>query len=190
MAIPTFNALGFCAHYSKPGDWAFNFALQLSKRHNVKLNVFHFLQDPYDPNYSKPKHLTRSEIEKIAIDEEKKLRLYYDKLAGEYLNVGFRECFEDSWTELHRCLKISEFQLLILGYTKKSAAFVRKPIEEFANDFISPVILVGPKNPQQLCLNHQAALLSLKLGMTNDTYNICNIKSLKVKREQIAETKS
>ena len=176
MAIPTFNALGFCAHYSKQGDWAFDFALQLSKRHNVKLNVFHFLQDPYDPNYSKLKHLTRSEIEKMAIAEEKELRFYYDKLAGEYLNVGFRECFEDSWTELHRCLKISEFQLLILGYTKTDAVFVRKPIEEFANDFISPVVLVGPKNPQQLCLNHQAALLSFKLGIANDTYNICNIK--------------
>ena len=189
MAIPTFNALGFCAHYSKQGDWAFNFALRLSRRYNVKLNVFHFLLDPYDPNYSKPKHMTHSEIEKMAIAEEKRLRFYYDKLAGEYLNVGFRECFEDSWTELHRCLKISEFQLLILGYTKKSAVFVRKPIEEFANDFISPVILVGPKNSQQLCLNHQAALLSHKLGIANEAYSICNIKSLKVKREQIAETK-
>jgi len=182
MAIPTFNALGFCAHYSKQGDWAFDFALQLSQKHNVQLNVFHFLRDPYNPNYARLKHLTRSEIEKMAIAEEKELRFYYDKLAGEYINVGFRECFENSWTELHRCLKISEFQLLILGYTKKGAVFVRKPIEEFANDFISPVILVGPKNPQQLCLNRQAALLTFKLGIANDTYNICNIKPPKVKK--------
>jgi hypothetical protein len=176
LAIPTFNAVGFCAHYSKQGDWAFDFALQLSQKHNVQLNVFHFLQDPYDPNYTIAKHLTRPEIEKMAIAEEKELRLYYDKLAGEYLKIGFRECYEDSWTELHRCLKISEFQLLVLGYTKKEAVFVKKPIEEFASDFISPVILVGPENPKQLCLNHQAALLSSKLEIPNEKYTICGIR--------------
>jgi hypothetical protein len=173
MAIPTFNAVGFCAHYSKQGDWAFDFALQLSQKHNVQLNVFHFLQDPYDPDYTKPKHLSRSELDKMAIAEEKKLRLYYDKRAGEYLNIGFRECYEDSWTELHRCLKISEFQLLILGYTKKGAFFVRKPIEEFANDFISPVILVGPEYFDQICLNNQAALLSYELGIPEAKYTKC-----------------
>ena len=173
MAIPTFNAVGFCAHYSKQGDWAFDFALQLSQKQNVQLNVFHFIKDPYDPDYTKPKHLSRSELEKMAIAEEKELRLYYDNRAGEYLNIGFRECFEDSWTELHRCLKISEFQLLILGYPKKNAIFVRKPIEEFANDFISPVILVGPKNPEQLCLNNQAALLSFELGIPKEKYTKC-----------------
>ena len=174
MAIPTFNAIGFCAHYSKQGDWAFDFALQLSQKHNIQLNVFHFLQDPYDPGYTKPKYLSRSELDKMAIAEEKKLRLYYDKRAGEYLNIGFRECYDDSWTELHRCLKISEFQILILGYPKKEAIFVRKPIEEFANDFISPVILVGPKNPEQLCLNNQAALVSFELGISDEKYAICS----------------
>lgn len=174
MAIPTFNAIGFCAHYSKQSDWAFDFALQLSKKHNIQLNVFHFLQDPYDPIFTKPKHLSRSELEKRAIAEEKKLRLYYDKRAGEYLNIGFRECCEDSWTELHRCLKISEFQLLVLGYIKRGAVFVRKPIEEFASDFISPVILVGPKYSDQLCLNSQAALLAFKLGIPEGKYTICD----------------
>ena len=174
MAIPTFNAVGFCAHYSKQCNWAFDFALQLSQKHNVQLNVFHFLQDPYDPDYTKPKHLSRSELDKMAIAEEKKLRLYSDKRAGEYLNIGFRECYEDSWTELHRCLKISEFQLLVLGYTKKGAVFVKKPIEEFANDFISPVILVSPKNREQLCLNNQAALLSFELEIPEEKFTNCS----------------
>ena len=49
MTIPTFNAVGFCANYSKQGDWAFDFALQISQTHKVQLNVFHFLKDPYDP---------------------------------------------------------------------------------------------------------------------------------------------
>ena len=40
MTIPTFNAVGFCANYSKQGDWAFDFALQISQTHKVQLNVF------------------------------------------------------------------------------------------------------------------------------------------------------
>ena len=111
MSIPTFNAVGFCAHYSKQGDWAFDLALELSKAHDVKLNVFHFLTDPFDPSDTRAQSLSHSELEKLAVEEEKKLRLYYDERAGEYLDVGFRVCYDNSWTELHRCLIIREFQL-------------------------------------------------------------------------------
>jgi hypothetical protein len=166
MTIPTFNAVGFCAHYSKQGDWAFDLALQISQLHNLQLNVFHFLKDPYDSKKSWPRHFSPSELEKLAIAEEKKLRLYYDNLAGEYLNVGFRLCYDDSWAELHRCLMIREFQLLILGYTTYGASFTGKPIEKFADEFISPVILVGPENPKQYYQNSRAALLSYKLDIS------------------------
>ena len=174
MAIPTFNSVGFCAHYSKQGDWAFDLALQISKMRNVKLNVFYFLKDPYNPNDNSLKNLSHSTIEKLAIAEEKKLRLYYDQLAEEYLEVGFRVCYDDSRKELHRCLMIREFQLLVLGYTKRGVFFTKKPIEEFANSFISPVILVGPMNSEQLCLNNQAALLSHSLGISAEKYTICH----------------
>jgi hypothetical protein len=168
VAIPTFNAVGFCAHYSRQGDWAFDFALKISQAHNVQLNVFHFLKDPYDPNDIYPEELSKSKLENLVIAEEKKLRLYYDERAGEYLNIGFRLCNDDSWTELHRCLMIREFQLLVLGYTKTGAIFANKPIEHFANEFISPVILVGPNNPEQFYLNNQAALLCFKLGISDE----------------------
>jgi len=134
------------------------------------LNVFHFLKDPYDSNDTWPKHLSTSKLEKLATAKEKKLRLYYDQRAGDYLNVGFRLCSDDSWTELHRCLMISEFQLLVLGYTKIGAIFGSKPIKKFACDFISPVILVGPDSPKQLYLNNQAAILSSKLGLMDEEW--------------------
>ncbi len=171
MAIPTFNAVGFCAHYSKQGDWAFDLALELSKAHKIKLNVFHFLTDPFDPNDTRAQKLSHSELEKLAVEEEKKLRMYYDELAGEYLDVGFRVCYDNSWTELHRCLIIREFQILVLGYTKKGAFFARKPIEEFADSFISPVILVGPDKPDQLFFNSRATLVAGNLGLNKDKLN-------------------
>ena len=165
MAIPTFSAVGFCAHYSKQGDWAFDLALELSKAHNVKLNVFHFLTDPFDPNDTRAMDLSSSELKKLAIAEEKKLRLYYDDRAGKYLDVGFRVCFDSSWVELHRCLIIREFQLLVLGYAQKGAYFADKPIEEFADNFISPVILVGPDTQDQLFFNSRATLISQNLRL-------------------------
>jgi len=58
--------------------------------------------------------------------------------------------------------------LLILGYTTYSAKFTSKPIEKFADDFISPVILVGPDDPGQYYLNSRAGLLSYKLGISTE----------------------
>jgi hypothetical protein len=116
------------------------------------------------------KVLSHSQIEKLAIQEEKKLRLYYDYRAGEFLNVGFRVCYNNSWTELHRCLLVREFQLLVLGYTKKGAFFGKKPIEEFADSFISPVILVGPDSPEQLFFNSRATLLTPNLGLDKENW--------------------
>ena len=168
MTIPTFNAVGFCAHYSKQGDWAFDLALQISQSHDLQLNVFYFLKNPYESIKSWPTHLSHDELEKMAIAEEKKLRLYYDQRAGEYLNVGFRLCYDDSWSELHRCLMIREFQLLILAYPNDGAEFTSKPIKKFAEDFISPVILVGPQDSKQYYLNSRSALLSYKLGISTE----------------------
>jgi hypothetical protein len=159
MAIPTLNAVGFCAHYSPQGDWAFGYALSLSRRHSLQLNVFHFLQDPYDPHDYSSKGLSREERAKLAIERERELRLYYDELAGDYLNVGFRLCENVEWTELHRCLIVREFQVLVLGYPKPPAFFAGKPIEEFADSFICPVILVGPERKNQFFLNSRASLI-------------------------------
>lgn len=178
MTIPTFNAVGFCAHYARQGDWAFDVALKLSRNHEKRLNVFHFLNDPYDPGDMRTQNLSKSEIEKIAVREEKKLRLYYDKRAGEYLEVGFRVCYNDSWVELHRCLLVREFQLLVLAYTERGAIFAKKPIEQFADSFISPVILVGPDRPDRLHFNSRAALLAPVLGLDKEKWPRSEILSI------------
>ncbi|MGW8178230.1 MAG: hypothetical protein ACWGQW_05595 [bacterium] len=91
--------------------------------------------------------------------------MYYDELAGDYLEVGFRLCEDNEWTELHRCLLKREFQVLVLGYENDDAMFGGKPILEFANAFVSPVVLVGPKYPDEFYLNASAGLISDKLGL-------------------------
>jgi len=170
MAIPTFNAVGFCAHYSEPGDWAFNYALRLSRRRQVKLNVFHFLNDPYHPQ--KDRLLSPAEQAKLAVEREKELRLYYDHMAGDYLEVGFRLCEHSEWTELHRCLVVREFQVLVLGYLRKGATFGRRPIEEFAGAFVCPVVLVGPDSPDQFHLNSPARMILDKLELESESWSL------------------
>jgi hypothetical protein len=164
MTIPTLNAVGFCAHYSEAGDWAFEYALQLAREHGVQLNVFHFLADPYDPA-ARPPDLSRQERADLIIQKERELRLYYDRLAGDYLDVGFRLCEDNEWTELHRCLLIREFQILVLAYPEWHASFAGRPLEEFAEAFVCPVVLVGPVSRRQYHLNRPAALLADQLHL-------------------------
>ena len=171
MAIPTLNAVGFCAHYSKQGDWAFDYALELSRMHGVQLNVFHFLADPYDPDAEPPRTLSRAELQDLVVEREKELRLYYDERAGDYLEVGFRLCEDNEWTELHRCLVDREFQILVLGHPSADATFAGRPIQEFAESFVCPVVLVGPNEPRQFLLNDGAALIRDKLGLPGGSWS-------------------
>lgn len=171
MTIPTLNAVGFCAHYSKQGDWAFDYALALSRAHGVALNVFHFLVDPYDPAAAPPADLSKAELSRLVVEKERELRLYYDVRAGDYLAVGFRLCEDNSWTELHRCLRDREFQILVLGYVAPEAHFAGKPLEEFAESFVCPVVLVGPDHPRQFHSNGAAALVSDRLALPGDGWD-------------------
>jgi hypothetical protein len=172
MAIPTINAIGFCAHYSDPGDWAFDYALRLSRLHGIKLNVFHFLTDPYDPAEELPENMTDHERAQLAIKREKELRMYYDNRAGDYLDVGFRLCEHAEWIELHRCLIVREFQVLVLGYISPGVFFGTRPIEEFADAFICPVVLVGPDHSDQFRLNSRAELIVKKLDLKQNSWSM------------------
>ncbi len=170
MTIPTLNAVGFCAHYSTQGDWAFDYALELSRKHGIQLNVFHFLADPYDPEARPPTGLSKSALTQMVVEKERELRLYYDERAGDYLDVGFRLCDDNSWRELHRCLVKREFQVLVLGYPAPDAHFGWRPLEEFADGFACPVVLVGPRDPRQFHVNATAELISGKLGLPDGAW--------------------
>ena len=165
MTVPALRAVGFCAHYSQQGDWAFDYALRLSKSYSLQLNVFHFLADPYAFPPETTRHISKSERDRLAIEKERELRMYYDELAGDYLEVGFRLCENNEWTELHRCLVKREFQVLVLGYPSEESVFGGRPILEFANAFVSPVVLVGPRRPGEFYLNAAAVLMWDRLGM-------------------------
>jgi len=167
MTTTSLNAVGFCAHYSRQGDWAFRYALHLARRQDLQLNIFHFLRDPYGKEEFTADRLSAEDRERLAIGREKELRLYYDDRLGSYLKAGFRLCEDNGWTELHRCLCNREFQVLVLAYPEYEAQFVGKPLTRFAHSFVCPVVLVGPDHPDQFTLNNPAVLLSETLHLGN-----------------------
>jgi hypothetical protein len=165
MSTFAVRAIGFCAHYSPQGDWAFDFALGLARARSLRLNVFHFLVNPYDPEARQPQGLSAEEKTALAIRLERDLRFYYDTRLGDYLDAGFRLCEDPEWTELHRCLTKREFQALVLGYPHEGATFGGVPIEDFVSGFVCPAVLVGPRSPLELHVNEPAGLIHDKLGL-------------------------
>lgn len=165
MTTTRIDAIGYCAHYSPQGDWAFEFALALSRARSLRLNIFHFLADPYDPDAAKEIPPDADSRERRIIEREREMRLYYDPKLGDYVDVGFRLCEDRGWLELHRCLSKREFQVLVLARPDYGVNFAGKPLEEFADSFLCPVVLIGPSSPTEFRLNSQARLIAERLGL-------------------------
>jgi hypothetical protein len=165
MTMTSLNAVGFCAHYSRQGDWAFELALAMARNNLLQLNIFHFLSDPYDRTDGTGEDRDRDEIRRIVVEREKQLRLYYDPKLGDYLDVGFRLCEDREWAELHRCLTRREFQVLVLPRPRLDSTFGGKPLYEFMDRFVCPVVAVGPTSPLDIRLNSPARLIAYRLGL-------------------------
>lgn len=166
MTTVSIESVGLCAHFSTPGDWAFDFAFALAKRRCVPLNVFHFLADPFDAADRTGRDLAASERARLVIERERELRFRYEEKLGDFLIAGFRLCEEDEWTELHRCLKKREFQVLVLPWPRRGCDFGRRPFECFVEAFVCPIVAVGPESPYVLSLNQPAVQVVDQLGLS------------------------
>lgn len=173
MTMVLLESIGYCAHYSSQGDWAFDFALKQANHRGLQFNIFHFLSDPYDPD-SATLPIPEAEKEEKLIKMEKELRFYYDDRLGSYIRAGFRVCEDNEWTELHHCLLKREFQLLVLPVPRKNVTFGGRPIEEFAQKFVCPVAMVGPDDPVTVILNQPARMILGQLEL--DGYHTLNLK--------------
>jgi hypothetical protein len=152
---------------SKAGDWAFSYALELAVEHDVRLDVFFF---PQTPGEGHPSRGRRGELADLSSEQkvslEKDFRLYYDKLLGDFVNVGFRLCEGDEDPELRRCLLIrKEYDVLVVPYEAVGWRFGTKTIEEFAESMPCPAVLVGPDRPDQFAVNSAARLWLDRIGL-------------------------
>lgn len=166
MTTMAMKDVGFCAHFSRQGDWAFEFALSLAKRLEHRLNIFYFPRLEWPTSNEPADELSQDEV--VALD--RRVREYYDDKLGDFVEAGFRVCEDLVATELRRCLFRQEYQAMILGYLERDAPFGSGSIETFAYRFNGPIVLVGPDRPNQLYLNPPATLVSGQLGFTDDDW--------------------
>jgi hypothetical protein len=143
---------------TRAGDWAFELALDIAVRHEVRLDIFLFPAPPTQPHTSRGRRGERADIPaSTKIELERDARLYYDRLLGDFVNVGFRLCEGDEDPELRRCLLVrKEYDVLVLGYEGYGTMFGSKTIEQFAESMPCPTLLVGPEHAGQLFVNTAA----------------------------------
>ena len=169
MTTLSIKAVGLCAHYSPVGDRALRYALSLARSRRLQLNVFSFLQDPYGL-HEDPGPREKEELDRLQIQADYRLRSYYEDRLRDYLDVGFKVCEGQEELELRRCLKNGDYQLLVIPYLERGVYFANMPIEEFANRFLAPVVLVGPWPKVRYFLNAQAAHMADKLHLYEGTW--------------------
>jgi len=161
MTTPRIEKIGLVAHFSRHGDWAFASALATARRHNAVLNIFGFLESPYEAplDVAPADRPTCEHNGQILLQRDRELREHYDEPLGDFVEAGFRVCESGRHNlELHLCLKRREFQLLFIPYLDHGVPFGNMPIEEFAYRFTAPVVLVGPTRPDQHHLNPPARI--------------------------------
>ena len=167
------KSIGLCSHYSRQGDWAFDYAFELANKKEIQLNIFHWLESPFrfrrEIVYADKK---KSEVVRVTEElkgkKELELREYYESKLGDFIKVGFKLCEGNEGAELARCLRRREYDILVMGYLDRGADFGGQQIETFASKFKIPVVMVGPDKPNSFYLNSRAAdivnQLSIKEG--------------------------
>jgi len=167
MTVLRLSGVGYCARLDEVGDWAFELALTLARRHNVVLDVFFFPDPCGDQHPSRGRTGEMSRMSNAAeIELEKRVRLYYDERLGDFTNVGFRLCEGDEEPELRRCLIMRrEYDVLVLPYRSYGHRFGGRSIEEFAQSMPCPTILVGPDRENRLFVNATAHIWMDRLGL-------------------------
>lgn len=180
MTVQAIQGVGYCARMTSAGDWAFDFALDLAVHHDVRLDIFFFPTPPCRPHAARGRRgglLELHEDKKTQI--EKDVRLYYDQLLGDFVNVGFRLCEGDEDPELRRCLLIrKEYDVLVLPYEGYRCHFGSKSVEDFAESMPCPTVLVGPEGPEQFFINTAAKHRAEVLGLTHRSWH--HVKEVEV----------
>ena len=171
------ESIGLCSHYSRQGDWAFDFAFRLASEKDIQLNIFHWLESPFrfrrEIVYADNKKQEVVRVtDELKAKKELELREYYEAKLGDFVKVGFRLCEGNEGAELARCLRRREYDVLVLGYVDRGADFGGQVIERFASHFKVPVVMVGPDKPNSYHLNKRGVDIVGQLGLKKNEWSL------------------
>jgi hypothetical protein len=174
------TTVGFCTHFSKTDEWAFEYALNLARMNDWHLNICHWLESPYrirrdivfDNLFDSreiapvtPGLLARLELQ---------LREYYEPQLGDFTEVGFRLCEGGYQIELIRCFRNELLDVVIMGYQPppETGTAADLPLEDFAEQVPFPFILVGVDGPNTYLINSQAAEIHHQMALPEGRWRI------------------
>jgi hypothetical protein len=156
MTTPRIEKIALVSHFSEVGEWAFQAALRLGRAKETALNIYYFIESPFEvPGDVVPEDLPSTHVDEASmVQTERRVREHFEDALGDFEEVGFRICATGRHNlELRRCLLRREYQLLIIPYLRRGVSFGNMPIEEFAYRFTAPVMLVGPDHSEQYHCN-------------------------------------
>lgn len=159
------------ASFSRQGEWAFEFALALAKRHRTRLNVFEILESPHvirreEVFIDEKRQKTAFATPELLSEKEMELKQAFVEELGDFKDVAFHACAGDDEWELNKHFKRGDFEVLICGYEAKGAKFGgTQSIEDFASRFRGPLVLVGPNSRDSYYINAKAIERLLELGI-------------------------
>jgi hypothetical protein len=153
--------LGLCTHFAETDEWAFQYAFNLARTHQLHLIICHWLESPYqirrdivyndlfDPQKTIP--ISPEVLNKF----ELQLRQYYEPKLGDFTDVAFKLCEGAYQVELTRCFRQHLLDLVVMGYQapSKEGSSTEQPLELFAMNLQYPIVIVGPDGPDTFLLN-------------------------------------
>ena len=180
MTTTAITAVGLYAQYTPHGDWAFDFALGLARKHDVRLNIFRFPESGADAWQAAGRDAAGRAARRDSWDDEwvaidRELREYYDDRLGDYVEAGFRVCRGSESIELRRCLMHHEYSVLVMGHAGKDATVGTLGVETFAGRLCAPVVLVGPERPDQYHFNTPAVVMAGQFDLAAGAYEVISL---------------
>jgi hypothetical protein len=172
------TTVGFCTHFTQADDWAFDYALELARRHNWQLNICHWLHSPYKLR----RDIVQNDLFKpdgeapltpqLLVRFERQLREFYDERLGDFTNVAFKLCEGIYQLELARCLRQNLLDLVVMGYQHPQEELEpgTLPLEEFALHLQHPLVIVGCQGPNSFLLNPKAIEWMAKLNLPSGSW--------------------
>ena len=173
------KTIGLCTHFSESDEWAFNFTLDLVRKHGWQFTICHWLNSPYslrrdmvyptlyaggEPQPITPKLLTKLELE---------LRQYFEPKLGDFTDVAFKLCEGMYQVELARCFRQNLLDLVVVGYPPDDPATSNEQsLEDFAAHLNYPLVIVGPDEPEHFMLNLAAQSWLDELDLPEGSWQI------------------
>lgn len=150
------------ASFSRQGEWAFEFALTLAKKHQTRLDIYSILASPHalrreEVYVDDKKQRTAIVTPEIIAQKERELREAFAEELGDFTDVAYHVSEGDEEWELNKHFKRGAYDLLVVGYEGKGGNVgASQTIEDFASRYRGPLVLVGPGSRDSYFLNKKA----------------------------------